>query len=147
MSSPYAPPASKVGDPPEPQHLFPKPIQIRVAVWLLWLSLALALPTVYFELRRGSSYGEIVFMAIFAFAVLAMAAFINVQISRGRNWARIVFLVLVVVSIVVSFLPDEEGRAISTFESALSVISMVVDIVVTYLLFSWPGALWFRRPT
>jgi hypothetical protein len=146
MPSPYAAPASKVGDPPEPQHLFEKPLQIRVAVWLLWLLIVLALPTTYFELRRASSYGEAVFMTIFVLTVLAFAAFINVKISRGRNWARIVFLVVVVISVAAFFLPDEGGRAISALESATSLISLVVDIAVVYLLFSWPGALWFRKP-
>jgi hypothetical protein len=45
------------------------------------------------------------------------------------------------------FLPDEGGRPISTVESTLSGISLIVDLVVVYLLFSWPGALWFRQPT
>jgi len=146
MPSPYAPPASKVGDPPEPHHLFEKPLQIRIAVWLLWLLIVLALPAMYFELSRASSYGQAVSMTIFMLAVLAFAAFINVKISRGRNWARITFLVVVVFSVAVSFLPDERGSAASTVESALSVISLVVDIAAAYLLFSWPGALWFRKP-
>jgi hypothetical protein len=147
MQSPYAPPTSQVSDPPEPQHLFPKPMQIRVAVGFLWLLVVLAIPTVYFEYRRASSYGEAVFLTIFISAVLAFAAFLNVQISRGRNWARIVFLVIVAFSIAFSFLPDEGARVVSTVQSALSVASLVLDIVVAYLLFSWPGALWFRPRT
>jgi uncharacterized membrane protein len=147
MLSPYAPPASKVSDTPDPQHLFPKPMQVRIAVWLLWLLIVLALPTLYFELRQTSSYGEALFITIVMAALLAFAAFINVQISKGRNWARIVFLVVVVLSVGLMFLPDEGGRPISTVESTLSGISLIVDLVVVYLLFSWPGALWFRQPT
>ena len=135
MPSPYAAPASKVGDPPEPQHLFEKPLQIRIAVWLLWLLIVLTLPTAYFELRRTSSYGEAVVMTVFILAVLAFAAFINVEISRGRNWARIVFLVVVVISVAFFFLPDEGTRAISAAEGTLSVISVVVDIASSTCFF------------
>ena len=147
MQSPYAPPASQVSDPPEPQHLFPKPLQIRVAVWLLWISLALATPMMYFEYRRTSSYVEAIFVMVFVSAMLAFSAFLNVKIARGRNWARIVFLVLAVFTVVFSFLPDEGARTVSILESALSVISLVIDIVIAYLLFAWPGALWFRPRT
>ena len=146
MHTPYRPPKSRVSDPPEPQQLLPKPLQVRVAVGLLWLSIALALPSMYLEVVRAESPAVGVVVVVLMSVVLAFAAFLNVQISRGRNWARITLLVLLVISWVVSFIPDET-RAVSTVESAMSVISAVVDVAAIYLLFTSPGALWFRSRT
>jgi hypothetical protein len=143
MQSPYAPPKSEVSDPEEPQHLFPKPVQVRVAVWLLWIMTALAIPTMYFAYERARSPGEAIVLMFLMSIVLMLAGFLNIQISRGRNWARIVFLIVFALTVLSMTLPDE-GPPVSAVESAISAISLVIDIIAAYLLFSWPGSLWFR---
>ena len=145
--SPYAPPASHVSDPPDAQQLFPKPKQVRIAVGLLWLSLVVYIPTLYFEYRQLPSYGELILFTILVSAILGFAAFLNVKISKGRNWARIVFLALVAISLLSYLVPDGGTRAVTSIESALSIIASALDVVALYLLFSWPGALWFRPRT
>ena len=142
--SPYSPPAAPVGDPPEPQHAFPKPRQVSIAVACLWWSLALAVPSLYFEGQRLESTGELIFFAAIMLLVFGFVAYLNVKISQGRNWARWLFLVLVVVGVASFLIPDDSNRAVSLVESGLTVVSFVLDGVALYLLFSWPGALWFR---
>src|SRR5262245_40393520 len=115
--SPYAPPASHVSDPPEAQHLFPKPVQVRIAVGLLWLSLAVFIPTLYFEYRQLSYYSELILFTVLVSAILGFVAFLNLKISKGRNWARFVFLGLVVIGFLTYLIPDEGNRAATSIES------------------------------
>jgi hypothetical protein len=68
----------------------------------------------------------------------------NVAMWRGRNWARIVFLILSVISVVGFVLELWETLSSTVIEIALTVASTALDVVVSYLLFTKPGALWFR---
>jgi hypothetical protein len=68
-----------------------------------------------------------------------------VFLGRGRNWARIVLLVLVLISFL-SFL-GTMGEMLShpAIEIVLNVVTLAIDAVAVYLVFTKPGALWFRR--
>jgi hypothetical protein len=63
---------------------------------------------------------------------------------RGRNWARIIFLMLAALS-VVAFVADV-GKMLqsSVIEVVLNVVSTGMDVAGAYLLFRKPGSLWFR---
>lgn len=145
--SPYSPPTAPVSDPPEAEHPFAKPKHVRVAVFLLWTLVVLGIPSGYYEYERTSSVGEAVFLLFFFAILLALAAALNIYISKGRNWARMTYLIIVALSFLSYFLPDDSARVTSEVESALNVLSLILDVVVVYLLFAWPGALWFRPRT
>jgi protein-S-isoprenylcysteine O-methyltransferase Ste14 len=142
MQDPYAKPAAAVSDPPEPQHAFPKPAQVRTAIVLLWVTFALAFPMMAFEFDKLSGAGEIAFLGAFTGAMLALAAFLNVKISEGRNWARWVYLAITILGLVSYAFPDAT-KSMSVVEVALAVASFVLTGATLYLIFTKPGALWF----
>jgi hypothetical protein len=146
VRNPYSPPAAVVADPAEAQHQYPQPKQVRVAVILLWASFALGFPAVYLEYQHVTSAAEAVVLTIIMVAACAFAALLNVKIARGRNWSRWAFLVMMFLTLLSYLAPDDATRVVSWAEGALSVTSSVLDAVALYLLFSWPGALWFRPP-
>jgi hypothetical protein len=116
-------------------------------VILLWLSLAMGIPTIYLEYQRVTSAVQAVVLTVFMSVLFAVAVTLNVNIARGRNWARWCFFGMVLLTLASYLLPDDGTRVVSWIESALSVASLVLDSIALYLLFSWPGALWFRPRT
>jgi hypothetical protein len=68
-------------------------------------------------------------------------------LSAGRTWARIAFLFLVGFALVLFLLPDDRDAGAQGVEIALDIMTNALDLVAVYLLFSLPGALWFRQRT
>ena|SRR5438093_13693255 len=146
-TDPYAPPSARLADPPEPQHVLSKPPQVRVAVALLWLSFALGFPSIYLQLGRTDSPGERIVLLAIMVPLVALSAFLNLKISAGRNWARIAVLILVGLALLMFLLPDDRDAGAQGVEMALDIVTNALELVAVYLLFSLPGALWFRQRT
>ncbi len=141
--NPYQPPSAEVADrlssaPPV------RPRQVGVATALLWISLALGVPTMYLTMARDTDTGfQPLFIALIVI-LFAIAAFVNVQVHRGRNWARIVVLIMTILSAMVLLFPGEEAVPPGVLENVLNVASLLLEIAAAYLLYSHPGKLWFR---
>lgn len=142
--SPYTPPRSEVHDVGPERLLAHRPRSVELAVYLLWIALALSLPTALFEYRRAAADGAGLVLLAFMVPLFALSIVMNLSIGRGRNWARILFLALYLLS-VFSFLGAlDDMLALPAFEVALDSIVMAMETVALYLLFTRPGALWFR---
>ena len=141
--NPYAPPSSKVAD-LSSLNRGPKPRQVSFAVGLLWVSLLLSLPSLIFSIS-GESGNPAALAAIIGLVLViyALVACLNVCISRGRNWARFVSLMFVLLGLgMLVFMPTTpETTAIEQIASGLSTL---LDVVAMYLLFTKPGSLWFK---
>jgi hypothetical protein len=141
---PYAPPSARVAD--RAIENIPRPRQVTIAVALLWVSLVLGLPTWVLSASRDPETAFhpafIVFMAI----VFLLSAALNILIHRGRNWARILLLVLVVIAGALLLVPVDEPVPAGVLENTLTAVSLALDAVALYLLFTPPGASWYRRP-
>lgn len=119
------------------------PARVRNAVSLLWLALVTGMLVLVFDVSAvPASMPPAIIYAIAALISLFMAFFI-VQIGRGRNWARITFLVLFLLGLIsyVSGLTDLFHR--SVVAGLLSTAQAAMQIVALYFIFSKPGALWF----
>jgi len=143
--NPYAPPNAPLADAPEAPPPLPRPVQVRWAVALLSVSLALSVPSTYLQYLRGPRVlADQVALAV-TLMLLVLLAWVYVRIYRGRNWARIVWLVLFVLGVASYFFP-EVGVRPGAAERGLKLVSLLLELVALYLLFSKPGTLWFRRP-
>ena len=142
--SPYAPPGARVADQAPAPPPFPRPRQVTFAVGLLWVSFGLGFPLSYLAAARAPDIGFHPVLLLFTFAMLVLAAALNVLVYKGRNWARIIVLLLVLVAGLFLFVPSEEPTPPGMLEQALNILSFVLELIAIYLLFSWPGALWFR---
>jgi hypothetical protein len=123
----------------------PRPKQVDRAVMLLWLSLALAVPLIYLEGARDPQTwlhpAALIFMAV----IFAIAAALNVLIYKGHNWARIVVLIFYVIGLISLLASSDEPVPAGAAEHALNVLTLVIDSIALYLLFTPPGSQWFRK--
>jgi hypothetical protein len=137
--SPYTPPKSDVAA-AESQPL-PCPSQVNIAVALLWIGWGLGLPIWYLSAVRDPATGFLPWMIAFTGTLFILSAALNVMVSRGRNWARIVVLVLVALSAIMILFPVDESSAL---EEVLTGLSVVLEGYAVYLLFTNPGKLWYQ---
>jgi hypothetical protein len=143
-ANPYTPPKADVKDVGPERALGERPRQVVYAVVLLWISFALGVPAAYWEHQRTPADVAPVYWVLAAL-IIGLFILVIVFLGRGRNWARIVLLVLVVISFL-SFL-GTMGEMLShpAIEIVLNVVTLAIDAVAVYLVFTKPGALWFRR--
>jgi len=137
----YSPPAAVVADPALPSA----PKRVRAAVNLLWTSLALAVPVCYLALAR-SPRPEYVIVELAIYVLwFAFVAFLNFRVLAGRNWARLLTFAFVLIGAYFVFFPPEDPSPPTVVESAINVICLVIECVAMWLLFTPPGAAWFKR--
>jgi hypothetical protein len=136
---PYAPPSARVADRPERQG------PNRSLVVLLWSSFALGFPIWYLRASRDSELQFHPVFILFVLAICLFAAALNVLIYRGRDWARILVMVLILIEAIVLLIPMEEPVPAGALENILTAASLLLDLVALYLLLSRPGASWFQR--
>lgn len=144
---PYAPPKAQVRDrPPEPL-LATMPKEMALALVLLWLGLTLAAASLTFEYQRSAAE-ERSFVFLVGGLVLVIAGGLNVCIARRQNWARLVYLLLVIIGFIALPVTFDQLAAMPDYEVALEAVSYILDLAVLALLFTRPGASWFRfHPT
>ena len=121
-----------------------RPLQVTRAAGLLWLSLLIGLfrsviDWHHLRLLTASLSGLLVGVAF----NLGMLALLTWKVSRGRNWARITFLVLTLLGLV-PYVPI----LLSTFHrspmmAAVSLVQTATQLFALVLLFTSPGREWF----
>ena len=122
-----------------------KPSQIKSAVNLLWASLAIGFVKLIMDMQHLGPQASPAFTIYILISVIAVMALLIVFISKGKNWARITFLV----SFVLGSLPSiplvlgEFNR--SPVLGAFSLIQIVIQVVALYIVFTKPGATWFKK--
>lgn len=147
--NPYAPPQAVVEDVSsgvEP----PRPAAVTRAVQLLWSAVVVSVVSGILNafltetpgIPRGMYLGFIVFGWVVSFLIIW---WILTSIAKGKNWARIVQLVLFVFGILgmlmVFAMPQEVPAAIWV----LYAIQMALNLWGMILLFSGPANAWFRE--
>jgi len=138
--NPYEPPKSEVEDASPRRLLAARPKAILQAIALLWISSGLGFAGSLSEVK--DSQGALIFSAL---VMAALAVALSVGIWKGRNWARIMYLILVLLSLtnLVSTWGLTERLQ---FEVALEAVSFVADAGSFFLMFTPPGASWFQSP-
>lgn len=143
--NPYSPPAAAVADAAIVSR--PMPSAVRRALVLFVLSFVLDL--VLMILERPVAEGDYAQLTAVANAVsiliaVVLGAWLFWKISAGRNWARIVLLVLTVVSLPFGFYELLQLAPTRPVIAGLKLIEQGMDIGVLWLLF-FPGREYFRR--
>ncbi|HEY4211829.1 MAG TPA: hypothetical protein VGM84_10140 [Steroidobacteraceae bacterium] len=145
----YAPPTAPVHDTIDPEPVRTRPreivwaIQLAVAGYLLGLVAIIARWDYYSRLASPSPAITIVSQ------VLSLAVFVwfYAKIYAGRNWARITWLVLSLLGILIGFNQTFRSliNAAPFLVKANLVVGIVINLATAWLLFFSPGRLWFRR--
>jgi hypothetical protein len=142
--NPYAPPGATVADPPSPP--IQRPPAINRGLQLLWASFSLGLIASFIH-QGESNLLEWIISLVFIGLYSALVAWLLYKIGRRRNWARIVYLVLAVISylmIAFDWRSSVESYRAHPSTIVLDFAGMVTEICALYLLFSRPGSTWFK---
>jgi len=144
--NPYLPPLAKVEDPASIQPVRP-PREVKIAFWLLWAVVffgelnTLVLPFIIHNVS------EIVVMQRLFMLPLTLGFWywISIKILRGRNWARILLLILLSLVLIAALVT--QGRLFQSSTERLIVYScqVVLEIIAMWLVFIGKGREWFRR--
>ena len=84
------------------------------------------------------------FVMFIAFFVLGIMWFFIFMIGKGRNWARITFLVLFIIGTPFSVLPLMQSLAANPISGLLGIVQIIIQIVAIVFLFQKPSSDWFR---
>lgn len=147
--NPYAPPVSPVADPTELRG--PRPKEVTRAVRLLWVSLVLSIAGLFMQPTRAASHEEqvVVTTTLVVGGVIGFGlwGWVLLKIGAGRNWARIVFIVLTIIGLAIT--PFVMPYSLSVYRTQpLSGVSAaanaILELAALYLLLTAPARAWFK---
>jgi hypothetical protein len=144
--NPYEPPGSRVTD---AERRGQPPKQVIWAVWILRLSIVIGYSSLFLVDDLTAAVGDVPAETrsasmVFFFIVLALTAVVYLWLIQcvkdGRNWARIVMLLLTVLGVFNMLAAGDNAPALIR---AISVTDTIIDVTAMVLLFRAPGSLWF----
>jgi hypothetical protein len=141
--NPYSPPKADVSEPAEPA-LAEAPPAVTRAVRLLWFSFVLTFVEIALDWEAQIGGVSLVYLLVWMGVMCALQVWLYLKIARGRNWARITFLVLIAITLPVSFTSILEMAQRAPVAAGVTLIDLFVVFFALYLLF-FPGRSWFRR--
>lgn len=120
------------------------PAPVASALKLIYASLAIGVVRAALEwpqMMRMMTPGSAIFSLLFTFAFLLWLA--N-RVARGRNWARIVFLIFFLLGLPFSIGPLLQSLGYAPLSGMLGVIQLTLQVVALVLMFSRQASPWFR---
>jgi len=85
------------------------------------------------------------FVLFVMLATLGITGVFIYAVARGRNWARITFLIFAIIGIPLAVKPLQDSLAASPFSGILGILQSLLQIVGLVLLFLKPSSDWFNR--
>ena len=97
-------------------------------------------------LAAVASLAYVAFVIFFTFVLVGYLIF---RISAGENWARIGFLIMLVLGLIPTVPQIIKEWPGTPFAAMLSAIQLIIQAYALFLLFTAPGKSWFnsRKPT
>jgi uncharacterized membrane protein YuzA (DUF378 family) len=124
-----------------------KPTKVVAAQALLWMSLLIV---VFYLLREASGIVEktgapLAFVILLMCLITAPPAFVIYMIGKGKNWARIAYIVVFVAGLVISIVETVQSPADSFFSSGIQSLQMCIQLTALILLLQKDASAWFKR--
>ena len=117
-----------------------KPQSVVTAVYAIWATLGLDVLVTAIGGELPESSSATAGGAVLSFAVYG---FLCINISRGKNWARNVYAVLMAAEVAALFAFDDTGA--SYLETVVSYLMLPVEAWILYQLFSSESEGWFKN--
>jgi len=121
-----------------------RPREVVRAVQFLFAAIVIGLITASLNLAQRVSGAAMIFALLIVIGFFGLCYFLIRTISAGRDWARIVLLVLVLLNLPFAILSDIAALRQSILLGTLSIIIIILQLIGTYLLFTKNSNLWFR---
>lgn len=121
-----------------------KPRSVAVAMYLLWASLAISLVSFaanYSNLTAAPNLPHPLVVLAIEFVVYV---FLVLMMYSGRNWARITFLLLFLIEIVLPVLWGVSTGKLPGID-AMSLAKAALQASALILVFTSPGKTWFQK--
>ena len=120
-----------------------RPEKVNQAVMLLHLTLGIAVVrTILERATMDADIGFVIFVSLFT---LGFLWFFIAMIARGKNWARITFLVLFVGGLPFAITPLLQSLAATPLSGLLGIAQTVLQIVALIFLFQKASSEWFKE--
>ncbi|WP_420128782.1 zinc ribbon domain-containing protein [Longimicrobium sp.] len=119
------------------------PEAVSSAVTLIYVTLAIGVVRLILEWPEVSQGVPTDVLMISTLAGYALVVWLASRVSRGRNWARIVFLVLFILGAPFTIVPLLESLGTSPFSALLGIIQLVLQALAVVSMFSRKAAPWF----
>jgi len=142
--NPYTPPEASVA---VNEQLRPanRPPEVKKAIQLLWGSLAIGPINLALDWSHLSGLMPMSNVLITLGLTVALFGWLTAKIGVGRNWARVTFLVLMVLGLPFTALMLVATLKRTPAEGVLQIVQALMQIYSLYLLFAVPGKSWFQR--
>ncbi len=129
------------------QNQTTRPPRVGTAVKLLYITLGIGVLRVIMDPSMYAEYAELAspaFVTLITFFVLGVMGFFIFMIGKGRNWARIAFLVLFIIGIPFAALPLMQSVGANPISGRIGVVQIIIQIVALVFLFQKLSSDWFR---
>jgi hypothetical protein len=144
-SNPYAPPKALVTDSQsEAEAIHQQPAAVRVAVWLLWVSLAVAVVSSAVRIKGSTEQAALNYALGLLISNAVLSIWLNLKIAAGRNWARIVWMVWFLLGASLTAAMFLTVLKQYTW-NPLARVQGLLQIVIFVLLLTPSAARWFKR--
>lgn len=129
----------------EPAASVARPTPVTRAAQLLTSALILGLIASAIRLAGQASGFQLALWLLMLIAFLTVLFYLVMKIWAGRNWARILLLVLVVLNTPFAILAYIAEVRTNVVPGALSLVMVVLQVIATVLLFTSNSNRWFRK--
>ena len=123
-----------------------QPDKVSTALTLLWITIAIGVIRSIMEFSNTSELtsfglGFGIFIAVFAFVIVASFIY---MIGRGKNWARITFLVFFIIGIPLAGRSLFQSLLRNPVSGILGIVEIILEIIALVFLFQKPSSDWFK---
>jgi hypothetical protein len=146
---PYKPPTARVAD-VEPPLPIDRPFNVTWGIRFLWLELVISLPGFFETFAKPAEQTDrtvqtfvMAFVAVIVASMLVMG-WVTVMAWKGRNWARITHLLVLLVGAAVSLLVMPSMSDESPPYDVAYLLQSALNVVGVGLLFTPPANAWYR---
>lgn len=126
-----------------------KPARVGLAVNLLYAGIALSVVAFIVGFAKASSAPQDSSSAIIAGVIgggilsIAIALWFTIMIAKGKNWARVIFLVLLVIGVVLDLTQLGHLFSFNPINGVLNIIETLLQLAAAWLLFTGESPAWF----
>jgi len=128
---------------PEPNRT-ERPKKVQNAVAILYVTLGIGILRAVIEASANAEKAGLGFVIFVTLIVSAVMVFFIVMIGRGRNWARITFLVLFLLGLIPSVLPIIRSFNLRPISGVLGLAQIILQALALVFLFQRESSEWFR---
>jgi hypothetical protein len=136
-----------VADPPLEAVAEGRPLQVTVAVYLVWIALGLGMLFVIVKSFTAPTLGLKGLVLLFAILCFAPFVWLNLKLATRRNWARIAFVAVGILGTVPILIHPENVTRLRPFDKAHFTLQTCLQLTAVMLLLLPSARRWFKPPS